>query len=69
MAVFGRDARLRGGEAFSIYFGILARFAPTEVRVKSPQACRECGACEGAKEGCVTTYECFAKPPLPKTAI
>jgi hypothetical protein len=35
VAVFGRDAWLRGGEAFSIYFGIPGGFAPTDVRVKS----------------------------------
>lgn len=63
MADFGSDAWLRAGEAFSIYFGILARFAPTVVRVKSPQACRECCACEVAKEGRVNCYECFAMAP------
>jgi hypothetical protein len=31
------------------------------VWVVSPQACRERGACEGAKEGCVNRYGCFAK--------
>ena len=45
MAVFGKDAWLRGGEAFSISLGILSRFAPTEVRVKTPRADRKCGAC------------------------
>ncbi len=33
MSLFGKEAWLRGGEAFSVFFGILARFAPTEVRV------------------------------------
>jgi polyferredoxin len=63
MVLFGRDAWLRGGEAFSIFFGILGRFAPTEVRVKTPRACRGCNACERPKEGCVNCYECFAKAP------
>jgi hypothetical protein len=63
MAVSGKDAWLRGAEAFSIFVGILGRFAPTEVRVKTPQACRQCGACEGTNEDCVNCYECFAKAP------
>jgi hypothetical protein len=61
MTVFGKDAWLRGGEAFSIFFGNLGRFAPTEVHVKTTQTCRECGAYEGAKGGCVNCYECFSK--------
>jgi hypothetical protein len=32
MAAFGRDAWLQHGEVFSLVFGTLARFAPTEVR-------------------------------------
>ena len=34
MASFGGETRLRRGEAFSVFFGLLGRFAPTEVRVK-----------------------------------
>src|SRR3712207_7200911 len=60
MADFGKDAWLRGGEAFSVYFGILGRFAPTEVRVNASRPCRRCGACEPGKEGGVNCYECFA---------
>jgi hypothetical protein len=59
MAVFGKGAWLRGGEAFSVYFGILGRFAPTEVRVKGSRLCRDCEACQPAKVGCVNCYECF----------
>ena len=59
MIVFGKDTWLRRGEAFSAYFGILGRFAPTEVKTTGP--CRECGDCEGDKEGCVNCYECFAR--------
>lgn len=32
MAVYGRKAWLRGGEAFSVYFGLLARISPLAVR-------------------------------------
>jgi hypothetical protein len=61
MAVYGKEAWLREGEAFSVYFGILGRFAPTEARVKTTQRCRECAACEPRKDGCVNCYECFAR--------
>jgi len=61
MALFGKDAWLRGGEAFSVYFGILGRFAPTEVRVKTTQPCRGCDACAEETRDCVGCYECFAR--------
>jgi hypothetical protein len=61
MFVFGKDAWLRGGEAFSVFFGILARFAPTEVRVSTAKTCEECGAssCRDLDGECVDCYECF----------
>jgi hypothetical protein len=64
MVLFGKDAWLRGGEAFSVFFGILARFAPTEVRVKGTGPCRDCGgSCGMVEGGCVNCYECFAMVP------
>src|SRR5215210_4183813 len=66
MLVYGKETWLRQGDPFSVYFGILGRFAPTEVRVSEPQICYQCSnkACqeEGAG-GCVNCYECFAKAP------
>jgi hypothetical protein len=62
MILFGKDAWLRGGEAFSVFFGILARFAPTEARVTDRRLCKGCEApCEAADGGCVNCYECFAR--------
>jgi hypothetical protein len=61
MALFGKDTWLRGGDAFSLYFGILGRFAPTEVRVKTTQPCRGCDACAEETRDCVGCYECFAR--------
>lgn len=49
MALFGKEAWLRHGEAFSVLFGLLGLFAPTETRVKSG---RGCGTCEGCVERC-----------------
>jgi len=39
MFLFGREAWLRSGEVFAVYFGLLARLAPTEVRVTDRDAC------------------------------
>jgi Cu/Zn superoxide dismutase len=62
MAVFGKETWLQRGEAFSVFFSILATFAPTEVRVSDPEACRHCGAaCQPVKGECVNCYKCFAQ--------
>src|SRR5215213_1398564 len=66
MILFGKETWLQKGEAFSVYFGILGRFAPTEVRVSDLQICHQCSskACkEAGAGGCVNCYECFAKAP------
>ena len=65
MLLFGKEPWLRRGEAFSVYFGILSRFAPTEVRVTDPEVCKQCSAaCYDAEGGCVNCYECFAQAPV-----
>ena len=62
MLLFGKDTWLRRGEAFSVFFGILARFAPTEARVTDARICRDCSAaCQDAEGDCVNCYECFAR--------
>jgi hypothetical protein len=64
MAIFGKETWLRRGEAFSIFFGLLSRFAPTEVRVTNAGFCENCSdRCRGADGECVNCYECFAKAP------
>jgi hypothetical protein len=64
MVVYGKETWLRGGEVFSVFFGLLGRFAPTEVRVKGA-ACRECSSvCLSREWGCVNCYECFAGATL-----
>jgi hypothetical protein len=59
MAFFGKEAWLRRGEAFSVFFGLLGRFAPTEVRVKNADVCVNCEGCRGEAGRCVDCYECF----------
>ena len=44
MYLFGPHQWLRQGEVFSVIYGILTRFAVTEVRAVDPDLCRECSA-------------------------
>src|SRR4051812_36417030 len=58
MVTFGKEAWLQRGEAFSVFFGLLSKFAPTEVRVDDSELCKECGAtCQIVQGGCVDCYE------------
>ena len=65
MYLFGPQQWLRQGEVFSVIYGILTRFAVTEVRAVDPDLCRECSApqcrVKAAQDGggCVDCYECF----------
>ncbi len=63
MAVFGRSVWLSHGDPFATAFGLLARFAPIELRVSNLRWCRRCdGHCAGAG-GCVNCLECFVRAP------
>ena len=60
MVVFGRTAWLRHADPFTVAFGVLARFAPTEIRVTDGDACRSCRlACAGQDGACLDCGECF----------
>jgi hypothetical protein len=62
MAIFGRVTWLRHGDPFAIAFGLLARFAPTEIRVTNRDLCRRCEHhCEDQEAGCVNCGACFAR--------
>jgi len=63
MFVFGKHVWLRHGEAFSVAFSLLARFAPTEVRVTNRELCASCDAadCQSHNANCVNCYECFER--------
>ena len=63
MSLFGKETWLRKGEAFSVFFGILARFAPTEVRVTGGKARAEGDAHESeyGDGDCVNCYGCFVR--------
>ena len=65
MFMFGRNVWLRHGEAFSLVFGYLARFAPTELRVEPPDTCHQCGGrCVDQDGLCVNCPECFRRAPM-----
>lgn len=60
MLLFGKERWLECGEAFSIAFGLLARFSPTEVRVVKPEICASCSLdCRDLNGECINCYECF----------
>jgi hypothetical protein len=63
MFTFGRYRWLRKGEAFTVVFGFLARFAPSEIRVTDTAVCAACGSghCCDRYAGCVNCLECFEK--------
>jgi hypothetical protein len=62
MALFGRATWLRHADPFGAAFGVLARFAPTELRVTDREACRRCEApCAGEDGACLDCPECFAR--------
>lgn len=60
MLLFSKERWLQCGEAFSIAFGLLARLAPTEVRVVNPDICASCSLdCRDLSGECINCYECF----------
>jgi hypothetical protein len=65
MFAFGREPWLRSGEVFAVYFGMLARLAPSEVRARDAAACTACSArsCRDAPGDCVNCYECHGRAP------
>jgi hypothetical protein len=64
MMIFGRSVWLCHGDPFAVVFGLLARFAPIELRVNNPRRCRGCEAeCGGKAGSCVNCVDCFVRAP------
>jgi hypothetical protein len=63
MWLYGREPWLWGGEIFSIFFGLIARLAPTELRVSDPAICTGCSApqCKDGSSSCVNCADCAAR--------
>ena len=63
MALFGKHAWLRHGEAFSVLFGLFSRFSPTEVGVSDAGTCRRCPADCADGGRCVDCCQCLEEAP------
>ena len=64
MLLFGREQWVRHAEVFSLAFGLLARFAPTEVRVTDTTVCGECQTeCRDLDGQCIGCCDCYARAP------
>ena len=60
MWYFGKHTWLRFGDPFSVFFRLLSKLSPTEVRVRDCAECDDCDCwCESGSRGCVDCYECF----------
>ena len=70
MAVYGRSVWLRTGECFSVVFGLLARFSPTECHVSDTAYCKECSLrCEFRLGYCRDCPECLERASGLTTSI
>ncbi len=62
MLIFGRERWLRHGEAFSLVFAVLARFAPTELRVSQTTLCKDCALeCLDRQGECINCADCYKR--------
>ena len=61
MAAFGKQTWLRRGEAFTVLFGLFARFSPTEVRVADRSLCARCASECSLEPECVDCYDCYER--------
>jgi hypothetical protein len=62
MLAFGRETWLRHGEIFTVFFGLFARFAPTEVRVRDSHICERCALdCRNTVGECIGCCDCFRR--------
>jgi hypothetical protein len=69
MFVFGAPAWLAHGEAFTLLFGVLARFSPTALRVTDPAICARAD-CPPEPDGrCVDCAEAFLLAPAEKREV
>ena len=64
MLIYGKDQWLRHGETFTLVFGFLAKFAPTEVRTLDDSTCRACPLdCLDEDGLCIDCHRCFSRVP------
>ena len=61
MLIFGKHVWLRRGEAFSVLFGLFARFSPTEIGTSGGDLCDACENCDAEAESCIDCLDCFQR--------
>ncbi|MBI4313052.1 MAG: hypothetical protein HY681_14930 [Chloroflexi bacterium] len=61
MLVFGKQVWLHYGEAFNVFYGFLARFAPTELRVTDRAVCDACPLDCREESECVNCSSCWER--------
>ena len=62
MIIYGKDQWLRHGEAFTLVFGFLAKFAPTELRNLDESTCQTCPLdCIDEDGRCIDCGLCFRR--------
>lgn len=60
MWYFGKRTWLHFGDPFAVFFRLLSRLSPTEVRVEGCTECDVCHcACDVDSDGCVNCHECY----------
>ncbi len=69
MLVFGAPAWLAHGEAFTLLFGVLARFSPTGLRVADRAICRRADCLPDDNGGCTDCTEAFLLAPPGKREV
>lgn len=70
MWYFGKHPWLRFGDPFSVFFRLLSKFSPTELRLKDAALCADCDSmCEGPEDECVDCYECYEWAPEDKREL
>ena len=60
MAVFGSETWIKHGEVFAVFFGLFARFAPTEASIRQAVGHRRIGICGRSGRGC---WQTLPHPP------
>jgi hypothetical protein len=63
MFLVGRTAWLQNGDPFAVAFGILARFAPMEIRTGARLCARPGGERSDGGENCMNCSDCFDRAP------
>ncbi len=61
MVIYGREVWLQHGEVFAVVFGLVARFAPLELRITFSDELQRCNStsCIDRRTECINGYNCL----------